>query len=74
MTGLGRVIVFERTEKAAFELVNVDRVLTPPENGDVHVSFPGAELEGDYLCVTQIRIFFGGAAGADTFILARTRV
>eukprot|EP00966_Prymnesium_polylepis_P193910 4494686-Prymnesium_polylepis.1 len=28
-------------------------ILTPPESGDVHVSFQGAELESDYLCVTH---------------------
>ena len=33
-------------------------VLTPPENGDVHVSFQGAELRGDYLCVRDANRIF----------------
>eukprot|EP00966_Prymnesium_polylepis_P138577 3201917-Prymnesium_polylepis.1 len=36
---------------------NLLTILTPPENADVHVSFQGAELRGDYFCVTQIAFF-----------------
>ena len=32
-------------------------ILTPPETAEKHVSFQGAELGGDYLCVTQIAFF-----------------
>jgi hypothetical protein len=49
------------------------KILTPAENADVHVSFQGAELGGDYFCVTQIAFFVNrpGKGGSAAVIKPR---